>query len=444
MSSDNNTNKPFEWLSGGLFFGHNKKDGIETVDSEKDVNSLLNGISSNLDKDLLEQQELSSSTTTPPVTQESTTKQPPEDSNTNKVPSQSDFLAARLARLRFLLYDERRLTSSQQDNNSNIFQIGGNNITTPTVALTTVQGLASTDLQDLMPKLIENLHSLPFESRKHVAAIFNYLLVCGFEGNDREIYIPIMNMYRNYVETNFVDVIKPIVDGYGCGSDGCTDVILHCGSMYRSCFRHSTLYRRLVCTTDRVEQYIFPFFSYALLPNFDVSSDAMENIKLIMTAGNENISSLVIDETTQRELAELSAAFLIRDYEAVWDQRFNPKLLSPDANYMTKRVALQILSTVLLTRSNYAVMIRYVNSRNNLILVMKLLRDTSPHITLDAFHVFKVFVANPSKIPDVEKILRDNSQKLCSYLETLHQDKEASDQQFSDEKKLIIATIRSL
>ena len=111
---------------------------------------------------------------------------------------------------------------------------------------------------------------------------------------------------------------------------------------------------------------------------------------------------------------------------------------------MTKRVPLQILSTVLLTRSNYAVMIRYVNSRTNLILVMKLLRDTSPHITLDAFHVFKVFVANPSKIPEVEKILRDNSQKLCSYLETLHQDKEASDQQFADEKKLIIATIRGL
>ena len=111
---------------------------------------------------------------------------------------------------------------------------------------------------------------------------------------------------------------------------------------------------------------------------------------------------------------------------------------------MTKRVALQILSTVLLTRSNYEIMMKYVNSRTNLILVMKLLRDTSPHITLDAFHVFKVFVANPNKIPEVEKILRDNSQKLCAYLETLHNDKEESDQQFADEKRLIIGTIRDL
>jgi calcium binding protein 39 len=85
-----------------------------------------------------------------------------------------------------------------------------------------------------------------------------------------------------------------------------------------------------------------------------------------------------------------------------------------------------------------------VNSRANLILVMHLLRDMSPHITLDAFHVFKVFVANPNKIPEVVKILKDNRAKLCAYLETLHKDKEGSDTQFRDEKALIIATLRAL
>ena len=89
-------------------------------------------------------------------------------------------------------------------------------------------------------------------------------------------------------------------------------------------------------------------------------------------------------------------------------------------------------------------MIRYVASRSNLILIMKLLRDTSPHITLDAFHVFKVFVANPNKPEDVVKILQDNKVKLCQYLSTLHQDREAQDVQFRDEKALIIATIEEL
>ena len=435
--------KPFEWLSGGLFFGNNNKGGgIESIDSEKDVSSLLNGIQENLNGTLA-----SSGSNDEPSSSSSSSSLPSD-------PSQSKSLAARLARLRFLLYDERRITSQQAENS--------HRRGTPSVALNTVESLASSSstntLRSLVPELINNLQLLPFESRKHVAAIFNYLLVCGFEGIDRDIYIPVMKRFRDYIALNFEAIVSPIVNGHdvssASSSSTTTDVVLHCGSMYRSCFRHANLYGQLVVTTRRVEQFVFPFIDrFALLPDFDVSSDAMESLKLVMTAGttcsdnnnnNDSTATTPIDANSQQEMAELAATFLIRDYDAVWDQRFNSKLLSSDANYMTKRIALQILSTVLLTRSNYAVMIKYVNSRTNLILVMKLLRDTSPHITLDAFHVFKVFVANPNKIPEVEKILRDNSQKLCAYLETLHYDKEASDQQFADEKRLIIATIRGI
>jgi calcium binding protein 39 len=425
--------KPFEWLSGGLFFGNqNKGDGVESIDAEKDVNFLLNRIQEDLNTVI----SLSG-----------------DDKQSSSLSSQSDSLAARLARLRFLLYDERRITTQQEENS--------HRRGTPSVALDTVESLAAkTDentLDTLIPELINNLQLLPFESRKHVAAIFNYLLVCGFDGVDRDIYTPVMHKFRDYIELNFEAIVSPIVSGHDVSSASSSsttnDVALHCGSMYRSCFRHSNLYGQLVVTTRRVEQLVFPLIDkYAVLPNFDVSSDAMESLKLVMTAGttsnsdnnNDFTATSPIDAKSQQEMAELAATFLIRDYGEVWNQRFNLKLLSIEANYMTKRVALQILSTVLLTRSNYAVMIKYVNSRTNLILVMKLLRDTSPHITLDAFHVFKVFVANPNKIPEVEKILRDNSQKLCAYLETLHCDKEASDQQFADEKRLIIATIRDL
>lgn len=430
MANVNNSSasKPFEWLSGGLFFGEkNKGDGDERIDSENDVVSLLNGIHEDL-KQLL------------------------SASSSDDQPS-SKSLAVRLAQLRFLLYDERRITTQQAEN--------PNLLASPSVALDTVEAIAATTdenaLRTLIPELIDNLQFLQFESRKHVAAIFNYLLVCGFEGIDKEIYIPVMKKFRDYIVLNFEAIVSSIVNGHDVSSasstSSTTDIALHCGSMYRSCFRHSRLYGQLVVTTRRVEQFVLPFIEkYALLPNFDVSSDAIESLKFVTTAGttcdndqkNDSTAMTPMDTNSQQEMAELAATFLIRDYDAVWDQGFNQKLLSTDANYMTKRVALQILSIVLLTRSNYAVMIKYVNSRSNLILVMKLLRDTSPHITLDAFHVFKVFVANPNKIPEVEKILRDNSQKLCAYLETLHYDKEASDQQFADEKRLIIATIRDL
>ena len=424
MASNNNAPKPFEWLSAGLFFGKGKG-GIESVDSCKDVLELLNGIDENLTA-LLAKVSNEEGGDTAAVNVDN-------EDESDKEPSDSKFMAARLSRLRFLLYDERRVSSQQEKRRS-----------TPAVAGATMQALTGNNLLHLLPKLIENLQNLPFESRKDVAAIFNYLLVCGFEGTDREVYVPIMYGFRDYVDANFDSIMTRIMRGHGIFSQGgASDVGLHCGSMYRSCFKHVSLYKQLVCSTERVQRYVLPFLDTLVhVPNFDISSDAMESVKLVFTAGSD--SQVAVDEATQREFAELSASFLTRDYDLIWDQRFNPKLLSDQANYMTKRVALQILSTVLLTRSNYAIMIKYVNSRKNLILVMHLLRDTSPHITLDAFHVFKVFVANPNKIPEVIKILKDNSIKLTAYLETLHADKEASDTQFRDEKALIITTIRNL
>lgn len=427
MSSEN-TSKPFDWLSGGLFFGKGKG-GIESVDSCKDVLQLLNGINESLTLVL----------STPPADGDLPTSTGGDKSTaagnedeSNKDPSPSKFLEARLNRVRFLLYDERRVTSQQEHRRN-----------APTVAGATMQALTDKNLHHLMPDLIEHLPKLSFESRKHVAAVFNYLLVCGFEGPDRDLYAAIMIGFRDYVVSNFDVILSQIVKGYNSSSHGATDVGLHAGAMYRSCFKHVTLYHQLVSTTERVEKFVLPLLdTLAHEPNFDVASCAMESLKLVFTAGSEG--STVGDEHTQLQFAELAASFLVRDYDIIWDQRFNPKLMSDQATYMTKRVALQILSTVLLTRSNYAVMIRYVNSRKNLILIMHLLRDTSPHITLDAFHVFKVFVANPNKIPEVIKILQDNKQKLCAYLETLHSEREQSDTQFRDEKALIIATIRAI
>lgn len=519
-TSNSNSSKPFEWLHGGLFFGgkkdNNNKNNNDTndsdavlqrIESEKDVAVLLDGIQENLSAVVIAVQAQAAAaaeaeaadTKLPPPTagiaaSTTTTTAPADATDPSSVSATtttaaaavpnipSDFLAARLARLRFLLYDERRMTSASQDSHhtSLPFNLGGGGATAiPSVALNAVQCLSSKSLHaTLLPQLILHLSILPFESRKHVAAIFNYLLVCGLDGLDRDLYSPIMEAFRDYIAlpATFDAILSALLHGYyqhttnssststttppsttTTTSTTTTDVVLHCGSMYRSCFRkHAKLYRELVTTTDRVQRYIFPFLdTFAVVPNFDVSSDAMENVKVIMTAGTATSSDSLMeggtvveesddDAAVQQELSELSAAFLTRDYDAVWEQRFNVYQLSPETNYMTKRVALQILSTVLLTRSNYAIMIRYVNSRSNLILVMKLLREPSPHITMDAFHVFKVFVANPHKLPEVEKILQDNSQKLCLYLESLHQDKESSDPQFAEEKKLIIATIRAL
>jgi len=249
-----------------------------------------------------------------------------------------------------------------------------------------------------------------------------------------------------------------------------TDIALHFGSMFRALLRHYSFYQQLVGTTESVTQFVFPFLDdYVHSPNFDVASDAMESLKCIflpqqLTASSSSSSSNTnqqqsndsssspnntdIDVTTyNNNMATAAAEFLTRDYTALWDDRFVPQLLCNHTaanNYMTKRVALQILSTVLLTRSNYNVMVQFVAAPKNAKVILILLRHTSPHITLDAFHVFKVFVANPHKPPAVVKMLKDNQVKLVTYLKGLHADKAAHDAQFRDEKALIIATIEAL
>lgn len=57
-------------------------------------------------------------------------------------------------------------------------------------------------------------------------------------------------------------------------------------------------------------------------------------------------------------------------------------------------VSLQLLGELLLDRHNFTVMTRYISKAENLKLMMNLLRDKSPNIQFEAFHVFKVAGVN--------------------------------------------------
>ena len=467
---------PFDWLQGSLFFGggaagknsrnsdENSKDGgggdsgifgvdddSQAIEDSKDVYYLLNGISENLDILIREAKDAKIGNSDNDVSADIVIDAPNRSSTSQGIANSAvhaplERIARRLARLRFLLYDERRMTSQQYARDSIVLH----RISSPSVAEDTVVSLVQEPLYSLIPLLLENMILLPFESRKHVAAIFNYLLVCGLEGADAAIYKPTMVQFLSYINALYERIMTTIVQGHDLSNSGVTpDIGLHFGSMYRSCTRHPSLYHQLVGTKDRAAQFVYPFLDdYVHMTNFEISSDAMESLRAAFAVNADRAvptgPDMDAEPNTGLKLSDIAADFLLRDYSEIWDDRFTPKLLHDSSNYISRRVALQILSTVLLTRSNYAVMIRYVSSRSNLIVIMQLLRDTSPHITLDAFHVFKVFVANPNKPPEIIKILQDNKVKLCAYLKSLHQEKEETDTQFRDEKALVVSTIDGL
>ncbi|KAE9390086.1 Mo25-like protein [Gymnopus androsaceus JB14] len=148
---------------------------------------------------------------------------------------------------------------------------------------------------------------------------------------------------------------------------------------------------------------------------------------------NEEIAlntGMILKEMLRHE--QLAKILLYSDkfYNKNYDRFFSSyTTLILSENYVTKRQSLKLLGEILLDRANFNMM-------------MNLLRDKSKNIQFEAFHVFKVFVANPKKPPQIENILRRNQEKLLVFLKNFHNDKE--DEQFSDEKQFLIVQIQGL
>ena len=382
-------------------------------------------------------------------------------------------LTTRLDRIKILLYEERSASSNAVTQsgsiNLNWIPATATSVFKNFTMLTNGDDKQSSDDDDddetnsttnyeLIPKLIQNLPLLPFEARKSVSAIFNYLLVCGLDGVDARQYMSVSSAFATYVLERAELIVGELVRAHNCHqSTTPVDVTLLCGSMLRSSLRHANIYRWMLAD-GQCEKLVYPFLdSYVHNPNFDVSSDALETVRVMLTgatcsniaisasvSGAGGIGGDASEEEYKRTMEGIASDFLNRKYTEVIDERINKKCLSSNANYMTRRMSLQLLSSILLNRANYNVMMMYISSSENLVTILCLLRDPSPHITLDSFQVFKIFVANPNKPPEVVKILFDNKVKLVKYLEGLHKEREGSDEQYRDEKQLVISTLEGL
>eukprot|EP01121_Diplochlamys_sp_Union-15-3_P007874 TRINITY_DN2038_c0_g2_i2.p1 TRINITY_DN2038_c0_g2~~TRINITY_DN2038_c0_g2_i2.p1 ORF type:complete len:189 (+),score=16.54 TRINITY_DN2038_c0_g2_i2:147-713(+) len=187
--------------------------------------------------------------------------------------------------------------------------------------------------------------------------------------------------------------------------------------MLRETIRHEELARVLLYSDN-----FYKFFAVVEMPNFDVASDGFATFKDLLMKHKQ-----------------LSAEFLEKNYEKVFEEY--TKLLH-SKNYVTKRQSLKLLGELLLDRANFNVMTKYISQQPNLKLMMNLLRDRARSIQFEAFHVFKVFVANPNKPPLILSVLVKNKQKLIKFLSQFHNDRD--DEQFTDEKTFLLKQIEQL
>lgn len=249
---------------------------------------------------------------------------------------------------------------------------------------------------------LEHLEEIPFEAKKDSALIFNNLI-------RKNIY-----NFAQYIEVN-PRIITLLCEGYSKSESA-----LNCGSILRECIRHDNL-AKILLDSDSLWKF---FDTYVHLPNFDVASDAFSTLHdVLITEKNKAIAS----------------EFLKEKYDEVV-KHYNALLQSE--NYVTRRRSLKLLGELLLDRSNFSIMMKYISSKHNLKLIMNLLRDKSPNIQFEAFHVFKVFVANPKKTIEISTILYKNKAKLIPFLETFQSDKDVGG--FNDEKNLLIQTLSNL
>lgn len=248
-----------------------------------------------------------------------------------------------------------------------------------------------------------NLRKLDFEARKDATIIFNTLL-------KRQIgtRYPTIDYIKGKEE-----ILVVFLRGYEISA-----IALNCGVVVRECAKYEAL-----TTIILYSEHFWRLFDYVSASVFDTASDAFSTFRELLTR-----HKAVVDQ------------FLQQNYDRFFT-KYNV-LLSSD-NYVTKRQSVKLLSEILLDRTHFAIMTRYIESADNLKLIMNLLLQQSVNIKFEAFHVFKIFVANPNKSTAVENILVRNREKLLSFLSTFLEDRK-DDDQFKDEKAFLIKQVEAM
>lgn len=195
-------------------------------------------------------------------------------------------------------------------------------------------------------------------------------------------------------------------------------VALVSGGMLRDCLKEEPLARLMLYGPQ-----FMSFFDKVELANFEIASNAFSNFKDLLTRHKPLVAQYL-----QEHYTDFFAAFM--------------KLLQ-SSNFVTRRQSLKLLGELLLDRTNVKVMVKFVSEVQHLMQLMLLLKDSSRSIQFEAFHVFKVFVANPNKPQPIVDILANNREKLLKYLEDFHTEKD-EDEQFKEEKALLIREISVL
>ncbi|KAH3680021.1 hypothetical protein WICPIJ_008434 [Wickerhamomyces pijperi] len=257
---------------------------------------------------------------------------------------------------------------------------------------------------DLLFNLIVNLSNLEFDSRKDVSSLFSTLLRRQIGNRSPTV---------DYLVAN-PKVLRLLMRG-----PEIPNIALITGAILRDCIRVESLAAILLD-----DPTFWKYFDFSKKGTFENITDAFQTLSDLM---------LTHKQLTARWLRKNSVNFV----------RHINSLISSNS-YVTKRQSIKFLSQILLDRLFREFMLLYVDSPENLKLVMILLSDKSKNLQVDSFNVFKIFIANPGKSKPVLDILAKNKDKLLQFLENFNPADRKDDKVFREEMEFVIQRVNEL
>lgn len=259
---------------------------------------------------------------------------------------------------------------------------------------------------DLPMQLLQQIPALDFEARTAAINVFGLLLRPGLPTE---------------LDTKVLAYVRHHPHLYDALFAGCVDeeIAVHCWVMLRSCTRRAE-------TAQMIFQarHIFRLMELVQSRSFEISSEAFGALREV----------LVDHKVQAAEWLEANFMEFFKEYD----------MLLTEGEYVTQRRALKLLSEILLDRAFMKVMVMYVSSDKHLKVHMNLLRDESRTIRQEAFHVFKLFAANPSKPCRVKQILFKNKRGLIELLEGLEAMKGCDPESFRKDRTNVVGKLQAL
>ena len=262
----------------------------------------------------------------------------------------------------------------------------------------------------LLVHIAAKISDLSPETRRILSAIWGYLLKLE---HPKSFQRPMVEFLVSHLGS-----VDRLLESYGKSQRG-ADVTI--GIMIRDASRFSKIVEHIL--KDDLVYMLFPVMASG---NFDVSSDAFQTMREVLTNHKD-----------------VSAPWLSKNFDKFFSRYMGPLQSPTEDSYVIVRQSLSVLSGILLDRQFMDTMLQFVNREDFLKSILVLMSNESKAVKYEAFHVFKIFAANPQKPPKVAKILSLNYNRILRLLDQIENDR-LDDNEFRQDKKAVVGKLEML